>query len=78
MTRHATQEERWDRDRDNRKHDAPGARMHSVAYLTAYLDALLALGVIPAEYRAGIRRTVDQTRKVHDLPELGLRESTDA
>jgi hypothetical protein len=74
MSRQATADQIADRDRDERKHDTPGVRIRSVAYLTAYLDTLLTMGAIPMEYRDGIRATVDQTRKVHDLPELGLRD----
>lgn len=74
----ATADQIADHERDHRKHDAPGVRLHSVAYLTAYLDTLLALGVIPPDYRDGVRATVDRTRKVHGLPELGLRTREDA
>jgi hypothetical protein len=74
MTRHATEFERADHDRDLLKHDTPSARVRSVAYLTAYLDTLLRLNAIPLEYRDGIRATVDSTRKMFDLPDLGPRE----
>lgn len=74
MTRPATADEHADRDRDERKHDTHSARIRSVSYLTAYLDTLLRMNAIPAEYRAGIRATVDSTRKVFDLPDLGPKE----
>lgn len=84
MTRAATQAERFDRERDYRKHeprpnDPPnGNQIRQVSYLTAYLSTLLALGAIPPEYRAGVRATIDSTRNAFALPDLKLREPTDA
>lgn len=83
MTRNATQAEHFDHDRDLRKHeprptDTAVKRILNVSYLTAYLDTLLRINVIPAEYRDGIRATVDSTRKAFDLPELGPGERVDA
>ena len=77
MTRTPTAQE-IDHHLDHLKHDKPSARLRSVAYLTSYLDTLLTLGVIPEEYRDGIKATVDQTRAVHGLPDLGLRGRVDA
>lgn len=75
MTRAATQEEKWDRDRDLAKHEPRASgfdeRTLRVAYLTAYLDTLLRLNRIPDDVRDGVRRSVDNTRKAFDLPSLG-------
>lgn len=74
-----------DRERDYRKHEwRPGdppsleQRTLRVAHLTAYLDTLLRMNVVPAEYREGIRRNVDLTRKTFNLPDLGPVERADA
>jgi hypothetical protein len=82
MTRMANEYERADHDRDNRKHDPrPGdldKRILHVAYLTAYLDTLLRLNRIPDDLRDGVRRSVDNTRKAFNLPELHHAGSVDA
>lgn len=70
-----------DHERDLRKHeprpsDPPSrSQILQVSYLTAYLDTLLRMNAIPAEYRVGIRATVDNTRKAFDLPDLGARNA---
>lgn len=82
MTRAASQEQRWDRERDLRKHEPRPSddrrlndhhRIMHVSYLTAYLDTLLRVGAIPPDLRDGIRSTVDRTRVAFGLPELGSR-----
>jgi hypothetical protein len=73
----------WDHERDLRKHeprptDPAVKRVMAVSYLTAYLDSLLRMNAIPAEYRDGVRDTVNTTRKAFDLPDLGPSEHADA
>lgn len=60
-----------DHQRDYRKHEPrPEDRVRSVAYLTAYLDTMLAMGTIPEPHVAGLRQAVTNTRNTFDLPPL--------
>lgn len=69
----ARTEARWDHDRDLRKHEPrPADRVAQVAYLTAYLDTMLAMGAVTEPHAAGLRKAIDRTRETFDMAPLHL------
>lgn len=70
MTRAATQEERWDRDRDYRKHE-PNPRLdqrHAVAALIGECESIAASGHLTEPAEQSLRLLIAHTLKAFDMP----------
>lgn len=70
MTRAATQEERWDRDRDYRKHE-PNPRIdqrHAVAALIGQCEAIAASGALTEPAEQSLRLLIARTLVAFEMP----------
>lgn len=67
---HYTQEQRWDHDRDLRKHE-PNPRLdqrHAVAALIGQCEAIAASGHLPAPAEQSLRLLIAKTLTAFDMP----------
>lgn len=76
MTRHATPEQRYDRERDHLKHDAPNALDRILASmpgkfalndLLGWCDGIVRSGILGAETEP-FRKVVERVNETHDMP----------
>lgn len=66
----STQEQRWDRERDYRKHE-PNPRLdqrHAVAALIGNCEALVASGQLAEPAEQSLRLLITHTLKAFDMP----------
>lgn len=78
MTRTATQEQRWDRERDYRKHE-PNPRIdqrHAVASLIGQCEAIAASGALTEPAEQSLRLLIARTLTAFEMP--SKTERTDA
>jgi hypothetical protein len=74
MTRHATQEERWDRDRDLRRHDPrPGDppsfdQRAAVAKMVGYCEGVIGSGILPDDCEIMLRKIIAETLVAFNMP----------
>lgn len=76
MTRAATQEERWDRDRDLRKHEPhPRDQRLAVAALIGHCESIAANGQLPEPVEQSLRVLIAHTLAAFDMPSKSERTS---
>lgn len=74
MTRAATQEERWDHDRDHRKHEprpsdpSTHSQRLAVAKLVGYAEGVVKSGILPDDSEVMLRRLIAETLTAFDMP----------
>lgn len=73
MTRAATQEERWDRERDLRKHeprpsDITFSQRLALAKMVGYCEGVVKSGILPADAEYKLREIIAETLAAFGMP----------
>lgn len=73
--RAATQEERWDRERDYRKHEPrPADQRLAVAALVGECEAIVGSGLLSEPAERSLRLLIARTCSAFEMPSIAERE----